>query len=156
MNGSLLLGLGLALLAPAAFAQTAAKLDPGSENQIIQQQDTLYRQLQSAAHSTELGERQAWLRSMANLAKLRLKLAEAWQRMGMTPQGAKLVADAYNPELAMRMHHEPLAGKSDQEIAAMLQAAIGQKHYLSANQLLIDYQRNKLKLGANVAPGSNW
>ncbi|SEJ00298.1 hypothetical protein SAMN04487997_2159 [Frateuria terrea] len=148
--------MGLTLLAPAAFAQTAGKLDPGSESQVAQQQQMWDRQLQSAAHNTEQAERQAWLRSLANLAKLRIKLAEAWQDMGMTRQGAKLVADAYDPEVAARMHHEPLRGKSDQEVAAMLQAAIREEHFLTADQLLIDYQRNKLNLGANQAPAVNW
>jgi hypothetical protein len=31
----------------------------------------------------------------------------------------------------------------------MLQSAIRQKRYLEADQLLIDYERNRLRLGAN-------
>jgi len=150
MNRSFLFALGLTVLAPTAFAQMAAKLDPGSAEQVIRHQDALDRQAQNVARDLEQGERQSWLNSMANLAKLRTKLAEAWHDMGMSPQGAKVVADAYAPNLAMRMHHESLRGKSDQEVAEMLQAAIKQKNYLSANVLLIDYQRNRLGMVADA------
>ena len=149
MNRNFRVALGLALLAPAASAQMAAKLDPGSSSQVIQRQEMLDREMQNAARDMEEGQRRSWLDSMANLAKLRIKLAEAWQGMGMSPQGAKAVADAYDPNLAARMHHESLRGKSDEEVAEMLQSAITQKHYLSANQLLIDYERNRLRIGTN-------
>ena len=36
MNRSFLFALGLALIAPATLAQTAGKLDPGSEEQVVQ------------------------------------------------------------------------------------------------------------------------
>jgi hypothetical protein len=150
MNRNFLFALGLlTLLVPAAFAQMAAKLDPGSANQVTQRQEMLDTEAQSAVRDMEGRERQSWLDSIANLAKLRIKLAEAWQGMGMSPQGAKVVADAYDPNLAARMHHESLRGKSDEEVAEMLQSAIRQKHYLSANQLLIDYERNRLRIGTN-------
>lgn len=149
MNRNFLFAMGLTLLAPAAFAQMAAKLDPGSANQVTQRQGMLDAEAQNAVRDMEGRERQSWLNSIANLAKLRIKLAEAWQGMGMSPQGAKVVADAYDPNLAARMHHESLRGKSDEEVAEMLQSAIRQKHYLSANQLLIDYERNRLRIGTN-------
>jgi len=150
MNRNFLFALGLlTLLVPAAFAQMAAKLDPGSANQVTQRQEMLDTEAQSAVRDMEGRERQSWLNSIANLAKLRIKLADAWQGMGMSPQGAKVVADAYDPNLAARMHHESLRGKSDEEVAEMLQSAIRQKHYLSANQLLIDYERNRLRIGTN-------
>ena len=150
MNRNFLFALGLlTLLVPAAFAQMAAKLDPGSANQVTQRQEMLDTEAQNAVRDMEGRERQSWLNSIANLAKLRIKLAEAWQGMGMSPQGAKVVADAYDPNLAARMHHESLRGKSDEEVAEMLQSAIRQKHYLSANQLLIDYERNRLRIGTN-------
>jgi hypothetical protein len=149
MSRNFLFATGLTLLAPAAFAQMAAKLDPGSAGQVMQRQETLYRQAQNASRDMEEGQRRSWLNSMVNVAKLRIKLAEAWQGMGMSPQGAKMVANAYDPDLAARMHHESLRGKSDEDVAEMLQSAIRQKHYLSANQLLIDYERNRLRIGKN-------
>ena len=147
MNRSFLLAMGLVLVAPAALAQTAQLLDSEAD-QARRHQEMMNRELQNARQAMEQGERQAWFNSIANMAKLRIKLAEAWQNMGMSPQGAKLVADAYDPEWAMRIHHEPLRGKSDEEVAGMLQSALRQQHYLVANQLLIDYQRDKLRLGA--------
>lgn len=144
-----LIAMGLTLFAPAASAQMAANLDPGSASQVIQRQEMLNREMQNAARAMEEGQRRSWLNSMANLAKLRIKLAEAWQDMGMSPQDAKVVADAYDPNLAAGLHHESLRGRSDEEVAEMLQSAIRQKHYLSANQLLIDYEQNRLRIGTN-------
>jgi hypothetical protein len=149
MRRNFLFAMGLTLLVPGAFAQMAAKLDPGSAGQVIQGQEMLDRQIQDTTRDMEEGQRRSWLNSMANLAKLRIKLAEAWQGMGMSPQGAKVVANAYEPNLAAHMHHESLRGKSDEEVAGMLQSAIRQKHYLSANQLLIDFERNRLRIGRN-------
>lgn len=146
MNRNVLFAMGLTLLAPAVSAQTAAKLDPGSAVQVTRIQEMQNRQMQSATRYMEEAQRQSWLKSMANLAKLRVKLAEAWQGMGMSPQGAKLVADAYDPNLAARMRRDLVRGKSDEEVAEMLQSAIRQKRYLEADQLLIDYERKRLRM----------
>jgi hypothetical protein len=89
---------------------------------------------------------------MTSTVKLRAKLAEAWQNMGMSPAGAKTVADAYDPELAAHMHHVSLRGKSDQEVAQLLQSALKDKRYMNADQLLIDYQRQKLSLASSAQP----
>jgi hypothetical protein len=62
-----------------------------------------------------------------------------------------VVADAYDPNLAQHIHHAQLRGKSDQEIAQMMQDALKEKRYMDANQLLIDYQRQKLKLSETTA-----
>ncbi|MGB3747019.1 MAG: hypothetical protein WA961_02370 [Rhodanobacter sp.] len=148
MNRNVLFAMGLTLLAPAAWAQTAAKLDPGSAAQVMRNQERAHREMQNAARYLDEAQRRTWLKSAANLAKLRVKLAEAWQSLGLSPQGADLVAKAYNPDLAARMHRDLARGKSDEEVAAMLQSSIRQKRYLEANQLLIDYERNRLRLGA--------
>src|SRR5690349_7018150 len=124
MNRRFPLAIALVSFAPVAFPQMAAKLDPGSTSQVEQRQQMLNRQALEAAHNLERAERQSWVNSMANLAKLRIKLAEAWRDMGVSPQGAKLIADAYDPNLAANMHHASVRGKSDQEIAALLQSAI--------------------------------
>jgi hypothetical protein len=146
MNRRFLFAVGLTLLAPAAFGQTAGKLDPGSQDEVMRRQRMEYRQVLNAARTADLGERQSWLNSMANLDKLHTKLAEAWQAMGMSPQGAQVVANAYDPSLATHAHHASLRGKSDEEVAGLLQSAIRQKNYLAADQLLIDYQRNRLRI----------
>jgi hypothetical protein len=56
------------------------------------------------------------------------------------------VADSYDPTLASQMHHTSLRGKTDAEVAGLLQSALAANHYLVADQLLIDYQRQKLSL----------
>lgn len=139
--------LALGVVAPGAFAQQKPKPQPDTRATM---QD-VYRSQARGAKEMEAGDRQAWLNSLANQTKLRAKLAEAWQGMGLSPQAAKTIADAYDPQMASQMHHTSMRGKSDQEVAALLQSALTAKHYLVANQLLIDYQREKLKLGEMVA-----
>lgn len=150
MNKHVLFIALLALAAPAIHAQQRpGSLPGGSSMQNLQRNNA--RAAAQNAQSTEYGDRQAWLDSMASLAKLRAKLAEAWQNMGMSPQGAQFVAAAYDPALASRIHHARIRGKSDQEIAQMMQDALKEKRYMDANQLLIDYQRQKLKLSETTA-----
>lgn len=150
MNRNLLFTAVLVLAAPAAFAQQQPQRDP-MQDMMRRQQESNQRQFDNNQREFVRGDHQAWLNSMANLTKLRAKLTEAWQGMGMSPQGAKLVADAYDPNLAARLHHASLRGKSDQDVAQMMQLALKEKRYLDANQLLIDYQREKLKLGSTAS-----
>lgn len=152
MNRACLWFLGAALIAPAAFAQQQQPSQGNTSSSRFQQQQNDARQGRNLARQFERGEDQAWLNATTNVVKLRAKLAEAWQHMGMSPEGAKAVADAYDPEAASHMHHVSLRGKSDQEVAQLLQSALKEKHYLNANQLLIDYQRQKLSLASSAEP----
>ncbi|MCX7514644.1 hypothetical protein [Frateuria sp. STR12] len=122
MNRALFLVPMLALLAPMAFAQQIISHDAMTNTR-----------------EAGWGNHQAWINSMANLDELRVNLAQAWQGMGMSPQAAKLVADAYDPERAARMPHASLNGKSNQEVAQMMQIALKEQRYLAADQLLIDF-----------------
>lgn len=70
------------------------------------------------------GDRQAWLDSLGNQTRLRDRLAEAWQHMGLPPEQARKVADAYDPEMATQMYHTPMRGKSDEQVASLLQSAV--------------------------------
>jgi hypothetical protein len=70
----------------------------------------------------------------------------------MSPQAAQAVANTYQPELAQSVHHEPLRGKSSEDVAAMLQAALAKKDYMLANQTLIDYERERSHMGAETSP----
>jgi hypothetical protein len=149
MNRIVFFAMGLTLFAPAALAQTAARLDPGSAAQVIQNQEMQNREMQNVVRNMEEAQRRAWLNAMANLSKLRAKLAEVWQGIGMSPRDANMVANAYDSNLTARMHRDSLRGKSDEEVAEMLQSAIRQKRYLDADQLLIDYERNRFRTGAN-------
>lgn len=139
----------VALASPALYAQSSRAQQ---EAQITQQ--SAYNARLNSIRMTDQADlrlmqsdHQAWLNSLPNLTKLRSKLAEAWQTLGMSPSAAQAVASAYMPNLAAGIHHAPLRGKSDEEIAAMLQSALAKKDYLMANQLLIDRQREQLLLG---------
>jgi hypothetical protein len=152
MNKVLVLFLATALASPAVSARQQQPQRDVQPNAFQRQQDNTARQGINVLRQYQRGEDQASLNAMANLVKLRAKLAEAWQGMGMSPQGAKLVADAYDPNVAAQMHHTWLRGKSDQEVAQMLQSNLKDKHYLAADQMLIDYQREKLRLSASTNP----
>jgi hypothetical protein len=146
MKGIAIVCTLVALGSPALYAQNR------DEQQITQQSarnvgQNMERMAQQAGKSLDEGDRQAWLNSLPNLVKLRSKLAESWQTLGMSPPAAHAVASAYMPNLAVNLHHAPLRGKSDEEIAAMLQSALAKKDYLMADQLLIDHQREQLLLG---------
>jgi hypothetical protein len=148
MKGIAIVCTLIALGSPALYAQNRAQ----QEQQITQQsaqnvQQNMERMAQQTDARMVQGDHQAWLNSMPNLTKLRSKLAEAWQTLGMSPPAAHAVASAYMPNLAVNLHHAPLRGKSDEEIAAMLQSALAKKDYLMADQLLIDHQREQLLLG---------
>ena len=115
------------------------------------QQNTMRNQ-QGNDQAFRQQDRQAFVNSVANTTKLRNKLAEAWQSLGMAPQAAQAVANAYQPNLAANVHHANLHGKSGQEVAAMLQSALAKKDYMLANQTLIDYQREQMHMGSDSSP----
>jgi hypothetical protein len=131
-----------------------------AQNALAQSRTAYYLQVngirgpQNSSDDLQHNEQQIYVNSMANLTKLRDKLAEAWQTLGMSPQAAQAVANAYQPNLAQNSHHASLRGKSGQEIASMLQSALAKKDYALADQMLIEYEQIEAKLGANVSPDS--
>lgn len=145
-----------ALAAPALQAQStggqsnAHEQLPSQSAYNLQQNDGRTRA--QSFNATAESERRAYINSLGNLTKLRTKLAEAWQTIGLSPQAAKGVAAAYQPNFALNSRRASLHGKSGQEIAAILQAALARKDYLLANQTLIDYERDKLQLGTDTSP----
>ena len=149
----------VALASPALYAQSTTdqqtaheQLPQRSQYQIQQNMNRMQEQRYDALAN---GDRQAYVNSLANLTKLRAKLVEAWQTLGMAPQAAQTVAAGYQPNFSLNSRRVSLQGKSDQEIAAILQSALAKKDFLLANQTLIDYERNKLKLGADTSPDGN-
>lgn len=82
--------------------------------------------------------------SEANLAKLRDQLAEGWQSFGMPKESAQQVAAGYQPNDKSPLPQVSLKGKSDQEIAAMLQSALARKDFMLANQTLIEFERKQV------------
>jgi hypothetical protein len=91
-----------------------------------------------------------YVKSLTDLTRLRDSLAQAWQSLGLSPQAARTVANAYKPNLAKDLG--PMEGKSHQEIAAMLQSALARKDYMLANQTLIDYEQGQMHMGVHRSP----
>jgi len=146
--------VAMALVAsPVLAQQKPSKPEPAPGSAMQRQSQQINRQARNNARAMDLGVRQAWLNSLDNQSKLHDKLAEAWQQMGLPAPQARKVAEAYNPEMALQMHHTPMRGKSDQEVASLLQSALASGRYQVANQLLIDYQRTKLSLSEMAAAG---
>lgn len=146
MNKSCVFALGMLLAVPAAaFAQHSGggEMMQSSAHNISEDYN---RMSQHNSNDISNADHQSWLGSMAAQTKLRAKLAESWQNMGLSPEAAKQVADAYDPALGAYSHHTSLRGKSDDEVATMLRSEVAAKHYQKANQMLVDYQRQKLNL----------
>lgn len=146
----------IALAAPALHAQESHAQDPGDSSRLspsaynIRQDESRmranwYNDLQHNDHQTSVN-------SLANLNKLRSKLAEAWQTLGLSPPAAKAVAAAYQPNFSLNSRRASLQGKSDEEIAALIQSSLAKKDYLMANQTLIDFQTKKMRLGTDTSP----
>lgn len=141
----------IALASPALHAPRAADAQPNAQSSYNIQQNMQRAQQQRMGAYADTDRHTARI-SLANLTKLRAKLAEAWQALGMTQESAKAVAAAYDPNFALNARRASLQGKSDAEIAAVLQAALARKDYQLANQTLIDFERGRLNLGADTAP----
>jgi hypothetical protein len=142
--------MAVTLTSGAIYARSALAQSQSAYN--LQQNDM--RTQQSSANALQHGDRQTYVNSLANLTKLRAKLAEAWQTLGMSPQAAQAVANAYQPDLAQNVRHVSLRGKNGQEVAAMLQSALAKKDYMLANQTLIEYEKIKTTLGSDTSPDS--
>jgi hypothetical protein len=131
-----------------------------TQNALAQSRTAYYLQVngmrgpQNSSDALQRNEQQIYVDSVANLSKLRARLAEAWQALGMSPQAAQAVANAYKPNLAQNVHQVSLRGKSGQDVAAMLQSALATKNYVLADQTLIEYEKARAKLGASVSPNS--
>ncbi len=108
---------------------------------------------QQAIWSTEQQNNKAWQdsvdrdnrRMIQNLPKIREHLAQTWQQFGLKPDAAKAIASTYviqRPGGAATS----IKGKTDAEVATMMQQALTAKQYLLANQLLIQYERRRLHL----------
>jgi hypothetical protein len=143
-RNSIFLAVLLVLGAPhAAFAQRNGHSPPPRPTSIERQAQSR-RELERGGRSWENGYDERSTAAMANLPRVRAALARMWQVFGMTPQDAKAVAAQYRINDNDLVRPKALYGKSDDEIAAMLQAALTSKHYQLANMLLIEYQRKRM------------
>jgi hypothetical protein len=146
----------IALGSPALHAQEsdaqkgsdASRLSQSAYN--IQQNENRMRQ--HWYNDLQRNDHQTAVNSLANLTELRVKLAEAWQALGLSAPAAKTVAAAYNPNFSLNSRRVSLQGRSDDEIAAMIQSSLAKKDYLLANQTLIDFQTKRTKLGTDTSP----
>ena len=146
----------IALAAPALHAQESHAQDPGDLSRLSQSayniQQNESRMRANWYNDLQHNDRQTSINSLANLNKLRSKLAEAWQALGLSPAAAKAVAAAYQPNFSLNSRPAPLQGKSDEEIAALIQSSQAKKDYLLANQTLIDFQTKEMRLGTETSP----
>ena len=89
-------------------------------------------------------------RRIKDLPKIRAHLAESWQRFGISPEAAKLVAAAYDYRQRNLADPPSIRGKTDEEVAAMMQTALAKKEYSRADHLLIEYERKRLRIPADT------
>lgn len=83
-------------------------------------------------------------KGMISLKAARESLAAEWQKLGLSPEQATAVASTYRADSSAMLSHPSLERRSDKEVSAMIQQALASKNYRMANQLLIDYERQKL------------
>lgn len=145
-----------ALVSPALHAQES-DANKGSDASRLSQsaynlQQNAMRSRASLYNSLQKNDHQTAINSLGNLTKLRAKLAEAWQALGLSPSAAKMVAAAYQPNFSLNARRVSLQGKSDEEIAALIRTSLAKKDYLLANQTLIDFQTKRSMLGADTSP----
>jgi hypothetical protein len=133
------------------FGSGSAALHAQNTQSNYDLQQSTMRAYQGINDDFQQRDRLNYVNSLADLTRLRDSLAQAWQSLGLSPQAARAVANAYKPNLAKNI--EPLESKSHQEIAAMLQSALTRKDYMLADQTLIDYEQGQLHTGAHGSPG---
>lgn len=142
----------IVLSSPALHAQQSRG---GEQPNVVSRQqlrDNMSRAAQEAGNAWQRTNERQSVDAIAAQTRLRARLAEAWQALGMSPDGAKLVADAFHVERSGRYTPASLHGKSEEEVAAMLRDALARKNYLLADQLLIQYEQARLSLPASAAP----
>ncbi len=110
----------------------------------MQQTAQGYSRSEAAGSEWDRSNDQRLNKAMADLPKVRAHLTQVWQHFGMSAKNAEIVASAYRVRDADLDRASSLSGKSDQEIASMLQSALGAKNYALADQLMINYERKRV------------
>ena len=144
------LSLVLAVLAVTTAGTTLARqTTPPQQTNQRWQQDFLNNDRRVNDHDAKEWEHsydRLNRKHIKDLPKIREHLAQSWQHFGMKPDAAKMVADAYVVEQPNLASPPTIRGKTDAEVAAMMQAALSSKQYLQADQILIQYERRRLHL----------
>lgn len=139
----------LVTLAAANPQSALAQVHPAAN---MQQNEQRSEQMQS--QELQNNKPEDYARSLVKLNELRAKLAEAWQTLGLSPQAAHAVANAYQPDSVRSIPEVDLRGKSRQEVAAILQSALAKKDYMLANQTLIEFHKMNAKSTASASTES--
>jgi hypothetical protein len=110
----------------------------------MQQQAQAYSRSEASGNDWERGYDQRSAKAMADLPKVRAHLTDVWQHFGMSAKDAATVASAYRVSDNGLDRASSLIGKSDAEIASMLQSALSAKNYVLADLLMINYERKRI------------
>lgn len=140
----------LAVLASPAFAgnDPVSVLDSPEQMRLLSEYG---RQVDSANLRMKNGNVDASRNAQANLIKLKMKLAETWQALGLSPETAKTVAGAYRPRLSPSSQHSSLQDKTDEQFAALMQSSLASGDYQLADQTLIDFVTKKTTPSVKVS-----
>lgn len=139
----------LALLALAAASTSLAQQQNQESNQSahdaqMQQAAQTHMRYDAAENAWDRGYDQRSVKAMADLPKVRAHLTKVWQHFGMSAKDAEMIASGYRVSDADLNRVSSLSGKSDEQIASMLQSALAAKNYALADQLMINYERKRI------------
>jgi hypothetical protein len=143
----------LALLALAAAGTSLAQQqsNQSAHEMQMQREAQAYSRSEAAGNVWDRGYDQRSIKAMTDLPKVRAHLTEVWQRFGMSAKDAGMVASAYQVGDANLDRASSLSGKSDDQIASMLQFALKSKDYTLADQLMINYERKRIQPTAGTS-----
>jgi len=136
----------LTLLALAATDTSLAQQQNQQATHDVQMQQAAQGYSRSEAAGNDWDHRydQRATKAMVNLPKVRAHLTEVWQHFGMSAKDAEMVASAYRVSDAKPDQAPSLSGKSDPQIASMLQSALAAKNYALADDLMLNYERKRI------------
>lgn len=131
------------ILLAASGSIAAQQMSQGDANQRLMEQASRQAGMNRA---DTFGDRynEHMQKGMISLKDARKSLAAEWQKLGLSPEQATAVASTYRADSSAMLSHPSLERRSDKEVSAMIQQALASKNYRMANQLLIDYERQKI------------
>lgn len=136
----------LALLALTATGTSQAQQQQNEDTHEAQMQQAAqgYSRSEANGNAWDRGYDQRSVKAMADLPKVRAHLTEVWQHFGLSAKDAEMVASAYRVSDAGLDRASSLTGKSEDQIASMLQSALSTKNYALADQLMINYEKRRM------------
>ncbi|TPG11008.1 hypothetical protein EAH75_08555 [Rhodanobacter glycinis] len=145
----------MALLALTAANTSLAQQQQNEDTHEAQMQQAAqgYSRSEAAGNAWERGYDQRSVKAMADLPKVRAHLTQVWQHFGMSAKGAEMVASGYRVSDADLNRAASLSGKSEDQIASMLQSALSTKNYALADQLMLNYEKKRMGSTAVTSAG---